>query len=82
MRIAHDSWTGGDKIQHAIGGFILALLSTWVSIIFWLLWEVKDGYIDYEKYGWWGGDGFSYKDFIYSLGGAIVCGIGKAAFCG
>jgi len=26
------------------------------------LWEVKDGYLPWEKYGWIGGDGFSWRD--------------------
>ena len=31
--------------------------------IIWL-WEVKDGYLAWEKYGWIGGDGFSWRDGV------------------
>jgi len=36
-----------------------ALLHT-IPVIW--LWEIKDGYLPWEKYGWIGGDGFSWRD--------------------
>jgi hypothetical protein len=28
------------------------------------LWEVKDGFLPWEEYGWIGGDGFSWRDGV------------------
>ena len=36
-----------------------------------VFWEIKDGFLPYEKYGKWGGEGFSKKDVIRDLTG--VC---------
>ncbi len=62
-----------DKAEHAIASAILTL----IAIIFMplamacllvlfigSLWEWKDAYMPYEKYGWFGGEGFSWKDLI------------------
>jgi len=70
-----------DKVQHLIGGFILSVLfgPLWASFLA-LLWEVKDGLVPWEagyrtywpvKYNW-GGDGFSWRDLVASIGGALV----------
>jgi hypothetical protein len=40
------------------------------------LWEVKDGFLPWEKYGWIGGDGFSWRD---GLAGSIAV-FGSYAF--
>jgi len=40
------------------------------------LWEVKDGFLPWEKYGWIGGDGFSWRD---GLAGSIAV-VGSYAF--
>jgi len=40
------------------------------------LWEVKDGFLPWEKYGWIGGDGFSWRD---GMAGSIAA-IGSYAF--
>jgi len=37
-----------------------------------VLWEVKDGFVPYEKYGFWGGEGFSAKDVV---AGAVGIGL-------
>ena len=69
-----------DKIEHALGSSFLyesLLLITkskresfvW-SVTLGVLWEVKDAYFPYEKYGKYGGEGFSWKDV-----GANVTGI-------
>jgi hypothetical protein len=36
------------------------------------LWEVKDGFICWQKYGAIGGDGFSYKDYTADFAGMII----------
>jgi uncharacterized protein YfiM (DUF2279 family) len=47
-----------------------------INAIAWTLWEVKDAVVPYEKYGSIGGDGFSYKDLLWSLAGiAIITGV-------
>jgi hypothetical protein len=40
------------------------------------LWEIKDGFLPWEKYGWIGGDGFSWRD---GLAGTIAV-MGSYAF--
>lgn len=69
-----------DKIAHFLGGWLLfPLLAKYVGILtaiaislgFWWLWEVKDALVPYEKVGWLGGDGFSWKDGL-----AATLGIG------
>ena len=74
FRWANDQWTGTDKVFHlardgalffvlwlVIGKFFPALL---ITQLFAILWEVKDGFVRWEDIGWWGGDGFSYKDIL------------------
>jgi hypothetical protein len=34
-------------------------------------WEIKDGLLPYEHYGWFGGEGFSKNDLLCNLGGLI-----------
>ncbi len=75
FRFAKDSWFSKersifkkgifqyDKIQHFVGGIILGIvfeLET-ATALGWS-WEIKDGYVPYEKVGFLGGDGFSWKD--------------------
>ena len=71
-----------DKIQHLIGGFAFGLISVKFSVYFWLIWEIKDGILNYKDYGFWGGDGFSWRDLTCSIMGALLCGILKKVFCG
>ena len=40
------------------------------------LWEVKDGYLKWEDYGWIGGDGFSWRDGV----AGTVAAVGSYAF--
>lgn len=92
LEFAHDTWTSRetiftktdllsyDKVQHFLGGFLFAILNIWFSIVFWLLWEIKDGFISYKKgyiTNWpirynWGGDGFSWRDLIASWLGVLI----------
>ncbi len=38
-----------------------------------IAWEIKDGYlIDYKKYGFWAGDGFSFLDIISFFVGQVI----------
>jgi hypothetical protein len=69
-----------DKVQHFLGGFFFALLNIWFSIVFWLLWEIKDGFISWKdgyitsfpiRYNW-GGDGFSWRDLVASWAGVLI----------
>lgn len=66
-----DRWAGDDKVAHVFGNYAAMdiarqFLTTKESVPFILsagvLWEIKDGLLPYEKYGFWGGDGFSAKD--------------------
>lgn len=75
-----DRWFEYDKLTHFVGFswqylFIKktgmfkdkeVLCGTAISAV---LWECKDALLPWEKYGDWGGDGFSYKDLIWSLAG-------------
>jgi len=76
-RWARDSWDGRDKLWHLLGGLMSPLLlwavfnlhPGWcilVSLAFWWLWEVKDALVRHEDIGWWGGDGFSWRDGVVS----------------
>lgn len=82
FRIAtKDKWLALDKVLHLVTSaalFILCLLffKVWdavlVTLALGVLWEVKDAIMPYEKYGWWGGDGFSIKDIIFDVAGVAI----------
>ncbi len=71
-----------DKAEHAIVSAILTLIAMifmplamacLLVLFIGSLWEIKDGYMHYEVYGWFGGEGFSWKDLIADfIGIAIV----------
>lgn len=71
-----------DKLSHFLGGVVsslLVLLSPWLVLVllaFWWGWEVKDGFVLCEnlpeRYRFWGGDGFSWKDGIASTVGVLL----------
>ena len=71
-----------DKIEHAVLGGCLAVAvyaisRSWISTFVWsttlnCLWEIKDGFLEWERFGWIGGDGFSWKDFIASEVGILI----------
>jgi len=44
---------GGGKRQSAVAVAVISVL-----------WEIKDAIIPYEVYGFWGGDGFSWRDLV------------------
>jgi len=68
-----------DKQQHFAGCFgfyVVARLcgatkkqATLTVLLSGIAWEVKDALIPYEKYGWWGGDGFSWRDCVTNVAG-------------
>ena len=77
-------FTGGyDKIEHALffGAVYLAVrifglsvaTAWWAAAVFALANEVKDALMPWEKWGVIGGDGFSWRDFIASVGGIALC---------
>ena len=82
FRFAQDSWTGSDKLDHALGGAVTMLavsglthdadVSLKYSVLFWALWEIKDALVRWEDAGYWGGDGFSYKDLAWSTAGVLA----------
>ena len=76
-----------DKAAHFGMGFTLGYLSLHAvapetasqrslvmatNVSFWLLWEVKDGFLSWESCGPIGGDGFSVWDLAYSVAGAAL----------
>ena len=84
FRMADDKWQGEDKKDHILGGVATMALSSIVfdtdtddqiltlaayNVGFWFVWELKDSITPWEEYGWWGGDGFSYKDVAASAVG-------------
>ncbi|MGH7595552.1 MAG: hypothetical protein ACREOI_04330 [bacterium] len=87
-RWAQDRWLskGGtilpyDKLEHFLVYFLAAFLlscklaeKTVIALLFaiGLLWEIKDALMPYEKYGWWGGEGFSWKDLAANIVGIAL----------
>ena len=79
-RWADDKWLGQDKRMHFVGGMVAMVLCALVfgvtgralaiASLSWWAFEIKDAIIPWEKYGRWGGDGFSYKDALASTAGA------------
>ena len=85
FRWAHDSWNSQqgtiinyDKIEHALRGLAIIVVAMVIGLqapiifvtAFALLWEIKDGYMDYKRWGWWGGEGFSWRDLCADIIGA------------
>ena len=80
-RWARDTWGKPDKLGHLIGGAVWVLLlgALWEpwhafisGLLFWWLWEVKDAFLPWEKAGWFGGDGFSWRDGLASSAGCAL----------
>lgn len=77
-----------DKLEHCVVYLIGTLVGLYVGqwmdsmafqiwwrrglLVFGVLWEVKDGFIGYVKWGWWGGDGFSWRDLVANVIGIIL----------
>ena len=86
-RWARDSWLsrGGlvltyDKLEHFLTYLGLTFIGFWLRIdstipillMIGILWEIKDALLPYEKVGFWGGDGFSWKDLMANIAGIAV----------
>jgi uncharacterized protein YfiM (DUF2279 family) len=78
FRIAKDKWTSDDKGFHAFGSaYLYSVLAkkmpkgyaALTTIVLGAAWEVKDAYVRHEVVPILGGDGFSYKDLTFDVGG-------------
>jgi uncharacterized protein YfiM (DUF2279 family) len=71
--IAKDSFLAKDKIVHLLGGVLLGYtLDRSRAMDLNVLWEMKDGFANYQKYGAIGGDGFSWKDLAVTRAGIEI----------
>lgn len=71
-----------DKIEHFLCCFVLYfgfvllkvdfLYSLYFVFLIGIIWEVKDAFLPWEKFGWYGGDGFSMKDLIADMSGVFL----------
>lgn len=70
-----------DKLEHAIVSAVLTLIAMTfmplvvaclVVLFLGSLWEWKDSIMPYEKYGWIGGEGWSWKDLIADSIGILI----------
>jgi hypothetical protein len=72
----------GNSSYHAVGSYALCSTFDQLGMKWWkgdlitfslgVLFEVKDGYMPYEKYGWAGGEGFSKKDLLCNATGILT----------
>ena len=72
-----------DKFEHLIAAFVGTLLllvfsnisilegALW-ALLWGIVWEIKDGLLDYEIYGYWGGEGYDAIDLQYDMIGIIA----------
>lgn len=70
------------NIQHLGAGLISFTLDNTTNLKWWqsdlialsagVAWEIKDGLIPYEKYGYWGGEGFSIMDIGIDITGIAI----------
>ena len=79
FRYAKDNFRGEDKLAHLFGTYFLVDVLHFFSPLAWLLafvlgfaWEVKDGILDWEKIGYFGGDGFSWRDLVADCVGILL----------
>ena len=69
-----------DKLDHFVGSMALSAICEQINaknglkmaVAAGFFWEVKDAIVPWEKYGRWGGEGFSSKDLIADIGGIIL----------
>lgn len=76
--MAKDKWTTDDKGFHAFGSAFLYSVfakkmpkgyAALTTIVLGAAWEVKDAYVRSDVVPVLGGDGFSYKDLTFDVGG-------------
>lgn len=70
-----------DKVEHLVGSMLLFKTidsftdnrtAVQYSILCGIAWEIKDGFMPYEKYGWFGGDGFCFRDLAADVFGVLL----------
>lgn len=71
---SQDGWWGSDKMAHGVGSHWLRMeYQSWINnkwlgaglaLAGGIVWEIKDGYVNWQDFGAIGGDGFSYKDVV------------------
>ena len=71
---SQDGWWGSDKMAHRVGSHWLGMeyqswinnkwLAAGLALSSGVVWEIKDGYVNWQDFGAIGGDGFSYKDIV------------------
>jgi hypothetical protein len=81
LKLADDSWWTHDKFTHALEGDFLSrefasltknkYTGALAGFGVLLLWEIKDGYFNYQDFGALGGDHFSYKDLTADALGCL-----------
>ena len=71
-----------DKFEHLITAFVGTLLlfalghfsilegALW-AFLWGIVWEIKDGLLDYKAYGYLGGEGFDVIDLFYDVVGIV-----------
>ena len=80
-----------DKLEHLFGSMILYFILYFICatpfqvflycVYFGVIWEIKDSILDWRIYGWYGGDGFSWRDLVADIVGflfmadTINCGV-------
>lgn len=76
-----DRWLRSDKLAHLLGGLVWVLLlgalwrpwaAFWTGLAFWWLWEVKDAFLPWERWGWIGAEGFSWRDGVAATVGCLT----------
>ena len=79
--------TRWDKVDHFIATpvvyvslrtiFKLSKLEAFVATaLLAIAWEIKDGFLSHKIYGFWGGDGFCWKDLTAGMAGMVtLCSI-------
>ncbi|MCI0693460.1 hypothetical protein L0337_15820 [candidate division KSB1 bacterium] len=81
FRKAKDKWTTDDKGFHAFGSaYLYSVLAkkmpkgyaALTTIALGAAWEVKDAYVRHDVVPILGGDGFSYKDLTFDVGGVAL----------
>lgn len=71
-----------DKVEHFVGGIATyetclllykgsKLRAFVLAVNLQIAWEIKDAFVPWEKYGWIGGEGFSWKDALCGIGGVF-----------
>ena len=83
-RWSHQEFMDAPKknVQHFGTGLISMTLDYTTNLKWWqsdliaiscgVAWEIKDGFCPYEKFGYWGGEGFSFMDVKIDIAGVAI----------